>query len=440
MTHQIEGGKLPSEALERLGVLLKSADKKSEQWQGEVARLVGIVHSRSQQSDLSDLESLELMAWVARAEHVGSKEAKKRKLNFARFRNGLGEDFLLPEPAELQEAYLLVLHELRAEWCLNFVQQSIPLVLGSSLALRLSFSWADKNSKLSSEFVDAVFAPILLPSVSDALKLGALKELQKFIKVKKFSCSGDASEFLLSVAQVASRQFLQNSSSVSLIGAVLGVFECTLDRVIRMQPGCVLDPKFHTAVVSLAASCPAHSKKRVEKLRNSLGELVVATVESLGERFGGQILEQLTILLPVFERTYPKVRAGLSSHAKRIPVLTNLLGVASSSQGQSDESLGHEKLRALLVRWIEVRENVRATDFDLTPLGDDILRATEAYGVSFLGTACQVVDFDPIEHRLLDESSGATLRVRVIRPGVILERTDGTVRVLHPAIVEPAGG
>ncbi|NDC39587.1 MAG: hypothetical protein EBZ48_16365, partial [Proteobacteria bacterium] len=223
------------------------------------------------------------------------------------------------------------------------------------------------------------------------------------------------------------------------VGAVLGVFECTSDRVIRTQPGCVLDPRFHTAVVSLAASCPAHRKRRVENLRNSIGELVIATVESLGAQFGGQILEHLTILLPVFEKTYPKVRAGLSSHAKRIPVLANLVDGASSSQGQSDESLGHEKLRALLVRWIEVRENVGASNVDLTPLGDDILRATEAYGVSFLSTAGQVVDFDAIEHRLLDESSTATLRVRVIRPGVILERSDGTVRVLHPAIVEPAG-
>jgi hypothetical protein len=65
-------------------------------------------------------------------------------------------------------------------------------------------------------------------------------------------------------------------------------------------------------------------------------------------------------------------------------------------------------------------------------------RAAGAVGVEPMGVVGEVIDFDPLSHRVSGGGQVSLGRVRILRAGVMVRRTDGSVRTLVEALVEPA--
>ncbi|OYU43105.1 MAG: hypothetical protein CFE44_20220, partial [Burkholderiales bacterium PBB4] len=61
-------------------------------------------------------------------------------------------------------------------------------------------------------------------------------------------------------------------------------------------------------------------------------------------------------------------------------------------------------------------------------------QAAGTLGIAALGEAGEVVGYDPLSHHLAEDDGGSPAQVRILRPGVQVQRPDGSARVLVAAL------
>jgi predicted RNA methylase len=71
-------------------------------------------------------------------------------------------------------------------------------------------------------------------------------------------------------------------------------------------------------------------------------------------------------------------------------------------------------------------------------LNINLIEAAKLNGIEMLGKDGDVVPFDAIIHRMIDENLVPKNNVQILKPSVIFRRANGTYRVILPAIVTPA--
>jgi hypothetical protein len=415
---------------------IAAPNKSAPEWQAEVSRLVGLAHVQSQRLDLENSEALRWMALVKLAEHSGSKEAKRRVLNIVRFKDGLGSEFSLPPEENLRDAYLSVLAEIKADWCLRFVSQEFSLGNNSSKSFASLVKWADRNASSPTSFFECTLQPLIAGSAEGGVRERGFKELQKHIKSKTFQGAQSATDFFCELTQcvtsiLATHRSLSNER-VSLVSLVnLGA-----ERLSRVNPTGFINAGVLLCLIELTKKCPSEAKKPLEGLVKSYTAFTASIVDGLMVMSADGVREYFRGIMPLLEAAFPKFKSALATLSKRNPSLGQILTLDNEQATKSSEG-NAEVFCALLIRWRQFSPESLEVAEDFRGLDEDIRRAAASVGVSYLGVPNEQIAFDPIAHRLLDESVGLQSRVRVLRPGVKLERSDGSTRVLFPALVEP---
>jgi len=415
---------------------ISASNKSNPEWQAEISKLVGLAHVQSQKAEEKNSEVLRWMAIIKLAEDSGSKEAKKRQLNVVRFKNGLGSEFSLPAEQNLREACLAVLEEVKADWCTEFVSREFSADYNSSKAFGSLVRWADRNASTPKIFLGCTVRPLIDSAAELNVKELGLKELQRHVKAKTFQGSQAATEFFCELTQCVTSILSARKGMASESGLLVSLVALCADRLSRVNPTGFVDAGVLLCLVELAKSCPASAKKQLDGLIRTYTSFAASLVDGLVTLVGDGTREYLHSILPLLEAAFPKFRSFLVTLSKRNTSISALINGNVNEVGQVAEG-NHEALCALLIRWRQFTPKNQGVSEDINALDDDIRRAAAAFGVDYLFAPNEEVMFDPIAHRLLDESIVLRSKVRVIRSGVRLTRPDGSSRVLYPALVEP---
>lgn len=415
---------------------ISASNKSSPEWQAEISRLVGLAHVQSQKPDAENSEVLRWMALVKLAEHFGSKEAKKRQLNVVRFKDGLGSEFSLPPEENLRDAYLAVLLDVKADWCLGFISQQFAGVDNSSKAFASLVKWADRNASTPTLFFDCTLQSLITGSAEETLRERGFKELQKHIKTKTFQGCQSATDFFCELTRCVSAILVTHRGSSAEKKFLVSLVALCADNLSRANPTGFVNAEVLLCLIELAKKCPNDAKKPLDELIKSYTAFAVSIVDGLMALACGGVREYLRGVMPLLEAAFPKFKGTLASLAKRNPSLGQL-GTLDNEQPAKVADGNEDVLCDLLICWRKFSLESFGHGEDFQALDENIKRAAGSMGVSYLGTPNEQVAFDPIAHRLLDESVGLQSRVSVIRSGVKLERSDGSTRVLYPALVEP---
>ena len=99
-----------------------------------------------------------------------------------------------------------------------------------------------------------------------------------------------------------------------------------------------------------------------------------------------------------------------------------------------DFGTDHPQFKVLLPAWdafvAELPDASRAAS-----LSAMLQQAAGTAGITPLGEKDAVVSYDPLSHHLVAEASESPSQVRIVRPGVQVQRPDGSARVLVAALV-----
>jgi len=140
-------------------------------------------------------------------------------------------------------------------------------------------------------------------------------------------------------------------------------------------------------------------------------------------------------MVPTWRAAYPNWDASIASATVVSPALAALTADGSEAPKEGAAAYASEAVFArLLPAWdafvAELPDASRAAS-----LSAMLQQAAGTAGITPLGEKDSVVSYDPLSHHLVAEASESPRQVRIVRPGVQVQRPDGSARVLVAALV-----
>ena len=153
------------------------------------------------------------------------------------------------------------------------------------------------------------------------------------------------------------------------------------------------------------------------------------------ERSGSQAADHWRGMVPTWRAAYPHWDASIASATMVSPALAALTADGSKDAKEGADAYASEAVFArLLPAWdafvAELPDAGRAAS-----LSAMLQQAAGTAGITPLGEKDAVVSYDPLSHHLVAEASESPSQVRIVRPGVQVQRPDGSARVLVAALV-----
>lgn len=419
--------------------LLDAPKPKDKTWQvdaGQAASMLGVRFL----GEIDDTSALRIVALLGLAQSLGVKDARKRTLKLARWSETAPPPLTTLARKDEQQAALAALAKLVAPWSRMYAEEAaadpmLPQELLSSLLRWVRNTYADRLS-----FTQDFYAPQIRGATTSEHAAALLKESNKLLKP---DWPEPAPNLANSTAAVIDA-FLESShlgmgddkTRANGIGLVLHLVQ---DQV-AMAPGILLLTAFVMAFGRLSRAVPKEGTlgKQVTATADVLSQATISLLSVDLERHGERAAHHWRTLLPVWRAAYTNWDAILAAASKSSPPLAALTSDrdADSDHQQTDSYPVEAVFARLLPGWnafvAELPEPGRATS-----LGAMLHEAAGLLGIAPLGEVGAVVRYDPLSHHLAQELSGSSPggRVRIIRPGVQVQRTDGSVRVLVAALV-----
>jgi hypothetical protein len=155
------------------------------------------------------------------------------------------------------------------------------------------------------------------------------------------------------------------------------------------------------------------------------------------ERSGSQAADHWRAMVPIWRTVYPGWAASIASATATSPAFAAFAADSKESPQESSDAYATEAVFArLLPSWdafvAELPDASRAAS-----LSAMLQQAAGTVGIAPLGERGAVVSYDPLSHHLVAEEGGSPSQVRIVRPGVQVQRPDGSARVLLAALVAP---
>ncbi len=426
-----------SDQKSELRQLLNEAKPESEGWQETVGKLVSQHHFRTLQADATDKEFLHCVCLVVQSQVAGSKIAKKKTLNLARFKDRPPSDFSSILGADDQKAVLGALSKVSAAWCLQFIIETIRAPSTDLSVIPILIKWAAKCSPDASVFWESTVSHLLESHVDEKIKLLAIKEWEKsaagFIKQTNGHQSIQEFNHLLAVIAPAVHH---ESVNKKLTTAIITAITSYTSRLRERIPMSIIDSVFYSAIFDFSAKLT--SKDLVtewQEFQENLSESAASLLNSLIRTHGPSSAEFWNNHLPNLKRAYPKIEKQLTVYATENQLINRLLGKSTEAKSSANSTYELEdRVANLLLNWQNFREHqslITETDsLDLLVRG-----VAKTIGVEYFGEIGRSCTYDPIEHSMIDRNNPASV-VTIMQPGIRLKRADGTQKILHAAIVK----
>lgn len=418
--------------------LLNAPKPKDKTWQAEAGQAVSMLGVRFL-GESDDKTALRIVAMLGLAQSLGVKDARKRILKLARWSETAPPSLTTLVRKDEQLAALTALAKLVAPWSRIYAEEAaadpmLPQELLPSLLRWVRNTYADSLS-----FTHDFYAPQIWGVTTSERAITLLRESNKLLKPDRSEPATNLANGTSAVidAFLESSHLETGDDKTRAIG--IGLLLHLVQDQVAMAPGILLLPGFVMAFgrLSSAVSKEGTLGKQVTTAADALSQATISLLCVDLERRGERTAHHWRTLLPVWRAAYTNWDAMLAAASKSSSALAALTPDrdADNDHQQTDSYPVEAVFARLLPAWnafvAELPEPGSAAS-----LSAMLHQAAGLLGIAPLGEIGAIVPYDPLSHHLAQESSGSSPgRVRIIRPGVQVQRSDGSVRVLVAALV-----
>jgi hypothetical protein len=414
--------------------VLRRPRKSSADWQAEASKLASLAHIRALNSDTPDFEYLKLLALCRWAQKVGVVEAKKKNIQTIRFRTDVPPPLGLIGGVELTTASLELFVNLRASWCKDYISNEL---LGSSVdkkGLSLLLTWAEKISLSATGLIDTVLVKRLDSNLDEKRTILLIKDVsQKICFVHYFSSEASASDFLSAVQVITEK--IKSCQSKKLASALVMLLQVLVQKVREAHPTVVIQGAFVLAIQAIQNQLleTAH-KKAVSEIATQQIAPTMSALADLCQIGGIDAVNYSKLLLPSFKKAFMNFEKSFDEACRKNTALLPIKEAATGHEETHLEDTATSLYARLLPAWLDFYKSQKDPD-QLSGFNADLLSAAKLNGIELLGTAGEVLTFDPVAHRLEGGETSHASRVSIVRPAVIFKRANSSYRIVLPAIV-----
>lgn len=415
--------------------LLDAPKPKDEEWQADAARAVSVLAVRFL-NETSDESAIRTVALLGLAHSLGVKEARKRALKLTRWTEVAPPPLSTLAQKDEQQAALGVLAKLVTPWTRTYAQQALsdPSLPEEFLADLLRWVRATHLDSLS--FIRESYAPLVAATKTAERTSALLKEAGKLLKPGGQDTAANLGEGAAAMVDA----FLgtvqpENDGEKAFAASVSALLQVMQDQA-ALAPAVLLQPAYVMAFGRLsAATAKGTVSKQVASVAGALSLATISLLSADFERHGPLAAAQFNALVPIWRAAYNNWDAAIAKAVKLSPALATI----TSDQGEVSKSgvdtyTSEAVFARLLPAWsafvAELPDKSRTAS-----LSAMLYQAAGTLGIAALGEAGEVVGYDPLSHQLVENEGGTPAKVRILRPGVRVQRPDGSSRVLVAALV-----
>lgn len=418
---------------------LPTAERHPE-WQSDIAPLIGslcIDFSKQENSGIAFLE----IALVSLAAQKGSKDAKKRSIKPTRWFHSAPPNLsaIFNDIDEARSA-IRVLQPLKADWAEAYICTELAINKWPAITTNL-VEWLLNVTATVEAFISALERlPLQSGLGSGNVMISVIETATKHLgKVRNPSGSG----IMAAVPQFLERLETRNTdgpngldrANKQTIRSALLQLICQVSNwepAILLQGACVASIGSLAPLIGTKTDADLNGLESLCKKTISLFTLIMPLTEK-------KHLTHFRAIWKLYRERLPQADQWLEIAAREIPTL----GILQSSQQLQSETLdfgvtaGLEKvLCELIVNWDDFYAQ-HLNDPAADQLSARINDLTRLLNVERFGEQGQLLPFDPIRHFLQSTPSEAPSKVKIIKPGILLQRPDGSSRVLLMAAAIP---
>ncbi len=415
---------------------LINAKNNDEEWQEVTGRLVSQIHLKTLKSDISDREFLQSISLISKAQQLGCKVAKKKSISLAKFKDRSPCDFSFGQDLEELKAQIYLLSKVHSPWCVDFISDHVRSGLIDIAVLPILIKWSSKCAPKPSIVWNSILVPIFSSSIDAKTKIALLKDFEKSsIELIAKSTSDQALVDFYELLQAISSLLVSLSENKKLSSALISSVIAHVEAIRNAIPAAILEGVFVSGIADFTRSLS--TKEQSKEWGNHCERLSIAAasiLNSITKSVGSTAAEFWKNHLSNLSRAYPSIQLNLQSYFSENPFIGLVLGVNDSPVVSPNAKYESESnVTSLLQTWQNFRNTHRDIQ-EIETLGLLITKVAKSLGIEYFGEVGGSYIYDPIEHNLLDQGTSKS-NVSILQQGIQLIRTDGSKKILHPAIV-----
>lgn len=418
-----------------LRALLDDPKPKDEDWQADAGRAVSMlaVHFLSETSDES---AMRMVALVGLAQSLGVKEARKRALKLTRWTEAAPPPLTALAQKDEQHASLGVLAKLTTPWARPYAEQALAdLSLPEEFVTEL-LKWIRTTHLDSLSFIRESYAPLVAASKTAERTSALLKEAGKLLKHGRPEAAANLADGTAALVDALLRTAPPEKDGEKGIAASVASLLHLMQDQAASAPAILLQPAFVMAFVRLSGvAAKGSASKQAASVADALSLATISLLSADFERHGKLAALHWNALVPTWRAAYSNWDATIAAAVKLSPALSAITSAQGEDPNAEVDAYASEAIFArLLPAWnafvAELPDASRAAS-----LSSMLHQAAGTLGISVLGEAGEVVDYDPLLHHLAEDDGRCPANVLILRPGVQVQRPDGSLRVLVAALV-----
>ena len=428
-------GATPPSPAEMLRALLDAPKPKDDTWQSDAGRTVSMLAVRFL-TESSDESAMRTVALLGLAQSLGVKEARKRALKLTRWAEAAPPPLTALVQRDEQHAALGVLARLTTPWARPYTVQALTdLSLPEEFVPEL-LKWARASHLDSLSFIRESYAPLIAATKKAERTSALLKEAGKLLKPGGPEAAATLAVGIAALVDALLRAAQpEKDGEKAFVASVAALLHLMQDQAAT-APAILLQPAFVMAFGRLSgAASKGSSSKQVASVGDALSLATISLLSADLERHGKQAAIHWSALVPTWRAAYGNWDATIDAAVKLSPGLSAITsdqgeGANAEADGYASEAVFARLLPAWNAFVAELPDASRAAS-----LSTMLHQAAGTLGIAALGEAGEVVGYDPLSHHLAEDDGGSPAQVRILRPGVQVQRPDGSSRVLVAALV-----
>lgn len=425
------------DVMDKLRALLGKPEVKNEEWQtlaGRNSALLGVAFPNV----VDDTEALQIVGLIGLAQDRGVKQARKSTIKLTRWATTAPPVLSAIATDDERRAAQRLICKVKASWTRPYIAQqllsdSLPKDLHSSMLKWASKAWPD----LPSLFAE-VIEPLVVSTPPGKQLASLFKEASQLLAPKQRPSPGDLSRCLSSLVHgvLASQENAATEPKAHVKS--MTTFAGLLKSFAYANPALLAEPAFISAMKDL----------RQQAANQANAKVVLALLEVLEQSTASMIVSKAAVDAPeswaywgrlrqILEEAYPgwdKKWNSLSTTGQ-LKIITDAL--QSEPTSSSDAAYDAQAVYARLLPAMDAFVSELSDPSSAESLRAMIHEAAATASVSPIGRTGEIIEYDPLTQQVFNSQS-VRQHVRVVRPGVQVVRSDGSIRVLVSALVAPA--
>lgn len=418
-----------------LRALLDAPKPKDEGWQADAGRAVSMLAVRFL-SETSDESAMRTVALLGLAQSLGVKEARKRALKLTRWTEAAPPPLAALAQKDEQHAALGVLAKLTTPWARPYAEQALTdLSLPEEFVADL-LKWVRTTYLDSLSFIQESYAPLVAAAKTAERTSALLKEAGKLLKTGGPEAAANLADGTAALVDALLRTAQPEKDDEKPFAASVAALLHLMQDQAASAPAILLQPAFVMAFARLSGvAAKGSASKQAASVADALSLATISLLSADFERHGKLAALHWNALVPTWRAAYSNWDAAIAAAVKLSPALSAITSAQGEDPNAEADAYASEAVFArLLPAWTafvaELPDASRAAS-----LSSMLHQAAGTLGISALGEAGEVVAYDPLSHHLAEDDGRSPANVRILRPGVQVQRPDGSSRVLVAALV-----